>query len=115
MNTRKKTNWMMKRRMINKVMLMTKYKIRVRKDEDEEMLNAEAKDSGKDDAEVSDAAKADAEKISEVKDDAKKTELPPTSSSLSVSLSFGDQFLKLSSDSSFVGTIKDTTYAKINS
>nr|GFA81483.1 hypothetical protein [Tanacetum cinerariifolium] len=63
-----------------------KYKICVRKDEDEEMLNAEVKDSDKGDEEVTDAAKADAEKTSEVKDDAKKTELPPTSSSLSVSL-----------------------------
>ncbi|GJX86374.1 hypothetical protein Tco_0337148 [Tanacetum coccineum] len=62
-----------------------KYKIRVRKDEDEEMLNAKAEDSGKGDEEVTDVAKADAEKTSEVKDDAKKTKLPPTSSSLSIS------------------------------
>ncbi|GKF26637.1 hypothetical protein Tco_0082531 [Tanacetum coccineum] len=67
------------------------------------------------DAEVTDAAKADAEKTSEVKDDAKKTELPPSSSSLFVSSGFGDQFLKLSSDSSLVSTIKDTTDSKINS
>ncbi|GJV91462.1 retrovirus-related pol polyprotein from transposon TNT 1-94 [Tanacetum coccineum] len=92
-----------------------KYKIRVRKDEDEEMLNAEVEDSDKGDEEVTDAAKADAEKTSEVKDDAKKTELPPTSSSLSVSSGFGDQFLKLSSDSSLVSTVKDTTDAEINS
>ncbi|GKA78214.1 hypothetical protein Tco_0784751 [Tanacetum coccineum] len=51
----------------------------------------------------------------EVKDGAKKAELPPTSSSLSVSSGFGDQFLKLSSDSSLVSTVKDTTDAKINS
>ncbi|GKE08614.1 hypothetical protein Tco_1412165 [Tanacetum coccineum] len=62
-----------------------KYKIRVRKDEDEEMINAEVEDSDKGDEEVTNAAKADDEKTSEVKDDAKKTELPPTSSSLSVS------------------------------
>ncbi|GJS66450.1 hypothetical protein Tco_0681014 [Tanacetum coccineum] len=49
-----------------------------------------------------DAAKADAEKIEEAKDDAKKSELPPTSSSLSVSSGFGDQFLKLSSDTSLI-------------
>ncbi|GKC65897.1 hypothetical protein Tco_1098495, partial [Tanacetum coccineum] len=92
-----------------------KYKIRVRKDEDEEMINAEVDDSNKGDKEVTDATKAYAEKTSEVKDDAKKTELPPTSSSLSVSSGFGDQFLKLSSDSSLVSTVEDTTNAEINS
>ncbi|GJU32605.1 hypothetical protein Tco_1176194 [Tanacetum coccineum] len=44
----------------------------------------------------------DAGKNEEVKDDAKKAELPPTSSSLSVSSGFGDQFLKLSSDTSLI-------------
>nr|GEW96117.1 hypothetical protein [Tanacetum cinerariifolium] len=79
-----------------------KYKIHVRKDEDEEMINAEVndskkemlnakvKDSDKGDKEVTNAAKADTEKTSEVKDDAKKTELRPTSSSSSVSSSFVD-------------------------
>ncbi|GJS36086.1 hypothetical protein Tco_0534468 [Tanacetum coccineum] len=62
-----------------------KYKIRVRKDEDEEMINAEVDDSDKGDEEITDAAKADAEKTSEVKDDPKKTELPPSICSLSVS------------------------------
>ncbi|GKA27158.1 hypothetical protein Tco_0713326, partial [Tanacetum coccineum] len=92
-----------------------KYKICVRKDEDEEMLNAEVKDSDKGDEEVTDAAEADDEKTSEVKDDAKKTELPPTSSSLSRSSGFGDQFLNLSSDSFLVSTVKDITNAEINS
>ncbi|GJZ12677.1 hypothetical protein Tco_0547907 [Tanacetum coccineum] len=92
-----------------------KYKIHVRKDEDEEMINAKVDDSDKGDEEVTDAAKADAEKTSEVKDDAKKTELPPSSSSLSVSLGFGDQFLKLSSDSSLASSVKDTIDAEINS
>ncbi|GKB89293.1 hypothetical protein Tco_0961565 [Tanacetum coccineum] len=92
-----------------------KYKIRVRKDEDEEMLNAKVDNYDKGDEEVTDAAKADVEKNSEVKDDAKKTELPPSSSSLYVSSGFGDQFLKLSSDSSLVSTVKDTTYTEINS
>ncbi|GKB43899.1 hypothetical protein Tco_0888841 [Tanacetum coccineum] len=92
-----------------------KYKICVCKDEDEEMLNAEVEDSDKGDEEVTDAVKADAKKTLEVKDDAKKTELPPTSSSLSVSSGFGDQFLKLSSDSSLVSTVKDTIDAEINS
>ncbi|GKC35033.1 hypothetical protein Tco_1047417 [Tanacetum coccineum] len=90
-----------------------KYKIHVLKDEDEEMINAEVDDSDKGNEEITDAAKADAEKTSEAKDDAKKTELPPSSSSLSVSSGFGDQFLKLSSDSSLVSIVKD--YADTNS
>ncbi|GJX95907.1 hypothetical protein Tco_0351705 [Tanacetum coccineum] len=52
-----------------------KYKIHVRKD-DEEMLNAKVDNSDKGDQEVTDAAKADAEKTSEVKDDPKKIKLP---------------------------------------
>ncbi|GKA42073.1 hypothetical protein Tco_0734733 [Tanacetum coccineum] len=92
-----------------------KYKIRVRKDEDEEMINAEVDDSDKGDEEVTDAAKTDAEKTSEEKDDPMKTELPPTNSSLSVSSGFGDQFFKLSSDSSLVSIFKDTTDIEINS
>ncbi|GKE73852.1 hypothetical protein Tco_1535893, partial [Tanacetum coccineum] len=56
-----------------------------------------------------------AEKIDEIKDDAKKAEVPPTSSSLSVFLGFGDQFLKTSSDTSLVGIVKDITDAEINS
>ncbi|GJS28825.1 hypothetical protein Tco_0489445, partial [Tanacetum coccineum] len=83
--------------------------------EDEEMLNAEVEVSRKGDAEVFDAAKADAKKTEEAKDDSKKAELPPTSSSLSISSGFGDQFLKLSFDTSLVGTVKDTTDAKISS
>ncbi|GKC53739.1 hypothetical protein Tco_1076484 [Tanacetum coccineum] len=79
-----------------------KYKIRVRKDEDEEMLNAEVEYFGKGDAKVSDTDKTDAEKTEEAKDDYKKAKLPPTSSSLSISSGFGDQFLKLSSDTSLV-------------
>ncbi|GJX11944.1 hypothetical protein Tco_0201803 [Tanacetum coccineum] len=72
-----------------------KYKICVRKDVDVVMTNAEVEGSGKGDAEISDVAKEDVEKTEEVKNDAKKAELPPTSSSLSVSSGFGDQFLKL--------------------
>ncbi|GJS01951.1 hypothetical protein Tco_0318459 [Tanacetum coccineum] len=79
-----------------------KYKIRVRKDKNEEMTDAEVVGSDKGDEDVTDAAKADAEKTSEVKDDAKKTELSPTSFSLLVSLGFGDQFLKTSSDNSLI-------------
>nr|GEU75218.1 hypothetical protein [Tanacetum cinerariifolium] len=92
-----------------------KYKIRMLKDEDEEMINADVDDSDKGDKDVTDAAKAYAKKTSEVKNDAKKTKLPPISSSLSMSLGFGDQFLKLSSDSCLVSTVKDTKDAKINS
>ncbi|GKB14362.1 hypothetical protein Tco_0848285 [Tanacetum coccineum] len=54
-------------------------------DKDEEMLNVEVEDSKKGDAKVSDAAKADAEKTKEAKDDSNKAELPPISSSLSIS------------------------------
>ncbi|GJW17862.1 hypothetical protein Tco_0025298 [Tanacetum coccineum] len=84
-------------------------------DKDEEMTNAEVEDSGKGDAEMFDVAKADAEKIEELKDYAKKAELPPISSSLSISLGFGDQFLKLSSDTSLISTVKENTDAEINS
>ncbi|GJU85437.1 hypothetical protein Tco_1292983 [Tanacetum coccineum] len=88
---------------------------KVNDNEDEEMLKDGVAESEKGDWEVTDAAKANAEKTEEVKDDAKKAELPPTSSSLSVSSGFVDQFLKLSSDTSLIGTVKDTTYAEINS
>ncbi|GJU99766.1 hypothetical protein Tco_1329037 [Tanacetum coccineum] len=73
-----------------------KYKIRVRKDEDEEMKDAEVEGFDKGDEEITDAAQEEAEKTSEAKDDTKKIELHPSSSSLSVSLGFSDQFLKLS-------------------
>ncbi|GJY20040.1 retrovirus-related pol polyprotein from transposon TNT 1-94 [Tanacetum coccineum] len=62
-----------------------KYKIRIRIDKDEEMLDAKVAGSDKGDEEVTDAARIYAEKTSEVKDDAKKTELPLTSLSLSIS------------------------------
>ncbi|GJV72265.1 hypothetical protein Tco_1492260 [Tanacetum coccineum] len=60
-------------------------KEQVKNDEDEEMTNAEVKGSGNGIEEDTDAAKADAEKIKEAKDDFNKVELPPTSSSLSIS------------------------------
>ncbi|GKC95180.1 hypothetical protein Tco_1160622, partial [Tanacetum coccineum] len=63
-----------------------KYKIRVRKDEDGEMKDAEVEESDKGEEKVTDVAKEEAEKTSEVKDDTKKSELPPSSSSLSISL-----------------------------
>ncbi|GJY64346.1 hypothetical protein Tco_0465806 [Tanacetum coccineum] len=86
---------------------------KINDDEDEEMTNDEVEESRNGDKEDTDAAKADAEKTEEAKDDSKKVELPLISSSLSISLGFGDQFLKLSSDTSLVGTIKDTTNADI--
>ncbi|GJX21835.1 hypothetical protein Tco_0226280 [Tanacetum coccineum] len=92
-----------------------KYKIHVRKDEDEEMKDSKIKGSDKGDEEITDAAKEVAEKTSEAKDDTKKTELPPSSTSLSVSSGFGDQFLKLSSDSSLVSTVKDSADADVSS
>nr|GEW17678.1 hypothetical protein [Tanacetum cinerariifolium] len=85
------------------------------KDEDEEMTNAKVEELGKDDAKISDAAKADAEKTEELKDDSRKDELPPTSSSLLVSSDFGDQFLKLLSDTYLKNNVKDTTDVAINS
>ncbi|GJZ97098.1 hypothetical protein Tco_0669432 [Tanacetum coccineum] len=71
--------------------------------------------SDKGDEEIIDAAKEEAEKTSEAKDDTKKIELPPSSSSLSVSSGFGDQFLKISSDSSLVSTVKDSADADVSS
>nr|GEV42134.1 hypothetical protein [Tanacetum cinerariifolium] len=84
-------------------------------EEDEEMTNAKVKEYGDSDEEDTNAAKAYAEKIKEEKDDSKKAKLPPTISSLSISLGFGDQFFKLSSDTYLIGTVKDTTDAEIRS
>ncbi|GKA30607.1 hypothetical protein Tco_0716912 [Tanacetum coccineum] len=55
---------------------------------DEEMKDAEDAETRKDDDEATDAAKADADKKEEVNIDDKKAGLPPTSSSLSISLGF---------------------------
>ncbi|GKE05036.1 hypothetical protein Tco_1397054 [Tanacetum coccineum] len=85
-----------------------KYKICVHKDKDVEMKDAKVEESNKGEEKVNDAVKEEAKKTSESKDDAKMTELPPSSSSLSVSSGFGDQFLKLSSDSYLVSTVKDS-------
>ncbi|GJV33300.1 retrovirus-related pol polyprotein from transposon TNT 1-94 [Tanacetum coccineum] len=81
-------------------------KEQVNDDEDEEMTNAKVKESRNgDEEEDTDVAKANDKKTEEAKDDSKKAELPPTSSSLSISSGFGDQFLKLSSDTSLVAPI----------
>ncbi|GJU99233.1 retrovirus-related pol polyprotein from transposon TNT 1-94 [Tanacetum coccineum] len=87
----------------------------VNDDEDEEMTTTEVEESGNGDEENTDAAKKDTGKTEEVKDDANKAELPPTSSNLSVSSSFGDEFLKLLYDTSLIGNVKDTTDVEINS
>ncbi|GJW39079.1 hypothetical protein Tco_0064924 [Tanacetum coccineum] len=42
-------------------------------------------------------------------------EVPPSSSSRSMSLNYGNQFLNISSDTSLVGIINDHAYTKINS
>ncbi|GJU96605.1 retrovirus-related pol polyprotein from transposon TNT 1-94 [Tanacetum coccineum] len=87
----------------------------VNDDEDEEITNAEVEESGNSDEENTDAENTDAGKTEEVKDDAKKAKFPLTSSRLSVSSGYGDQFLKLLFDTSLIGTVKDTTDAEINS
>ncbi|GKB55470.1 hypothetical protein Tco_0906223 [Tanacetum coccineum] len=84
------------------------------KETDDDFVHSDAETENGDE-EITDVAKADAEKTEEVKDDTKKAKLPPTSSSLSISLGFGYQFLNLSSDTSLIGTAKDTTDAEINS
>ncbi|GJR06910.1 hypothetical protein Tco_0529894 [Tanacetum coccineum] len=62
----------------------------VNDDEDEEMTNAEHADMGNGDEEITDTTKVEAEKTKVEKDDIKKAELPPTSSSLSISSGFGN-------------------------
>nr|GFB75823.1 hypothetical protein [Tanacetum cinerariifolium] len=74
-----------------------------------EMTKAEDADTRNSDEEITDTAKPNAKKTKEVKDDIKKVELPPTSSSLSVSLGFGNQFLNLSSDTSLIEDENTTT------
>nr|GEZ63112.1 hypothetical protein [Tanacetum cinerariifolium] len=90
-----------------------KYRICVCKYEDVEMKNVKVEESDKGDEDVTDVEKEDAEKTSEVKNDTKKIKLPPTSSSLSVSSGFGDQFLKLSFDLSLISTVKDSAYVDV--
>ncbi|GJS70370.1 hypothetical protein Tco_0703211 [Tanacetum coccineum] len=92
-----------------------KYKIRVHKDKDVEMKDIKVEESDKGKEKVIDVAKEEGVKTLEAKEDTKKSELPPSSSSLSVSSGFGDQFLKLSSDSSLVSTIKDSSDTDVSS
>ncbi|GKB00491.1 hypothetical protein Tco_0828484, partial [Tanacetum coccineum] len=79
------------------------------------MKDAKVKGSDKGNEEITDATKEEAEKTLGVKDDTKKSEHPPSSSSLSISLGFGDQFLKLSSDSFLVRTVRDSKDADASS
>ncbi|GJY43874.1 hypothetical protein Tco_0432087 [Tanacetum coccineum] len=88
-----------------------KYKIRVRNEEDVEMKDVEGEESDKGEKKVTEQRK----KLKRLQKQwmMPKRLLPPSSSSLSVSLGFGDQFLKLSFDSSLVSTVKDSTDADV--
>ncbi|GJV06144.1 hypothetical protein Tco_1343800 [Tanacetum coccineum] len=73
----------------------------VHDDMDEEMKDAKDDETGKDDEEITDAEKTEA-----TKDDYEQAgKLPPTSFSLPVSSSFGNQFLNLSSDISLIVSV----------
>ncbi|GKA16751.1 hypothetical protein Tco_0696588 [Tanacetum coccineum] len=82
----------------------------------EEIKDAEVAKTGKDDEEITNAEKTDAEKTKVTKGDLEQTgKLPLTSSSLSVSSGFGNQFLNFSSNTSLIGTTKESADTKINS
>nr|GEX86083.1 hypothetical protein [Tanacetum cinerariifolium] len=83
----------------------------VHEDVDEEMKDVEDAKTGKDDEEITDDEKIEATK-GDYEQAGKHT---PTSSSLSVSSGFGNQFLNISSDASLIGTTKKSTYIEINS
>ncbi|GKB11974.1 hypothetical protein Tco_0845897 [Tanacetum coccineum] len=86
----------------------------VHDDVDEEMKYV-AK-TRKDDEEIIDVEKTDAEKTEVTKGDLEQArKLPLTSSSLFVSSGFGNQFLNLSSDTSLIGTTKESADIEINS
>nr|GEV18917.1 hypothetical protein [Tanacetum cinerariifolium] len=78
-------------------------------DVDKEMKDAEDDETRKDNEEINDA-----EKTEETKGDHEQAgKLPPTSSSLSISSSFGHKFLNLSYDISLIGTVKDFVEVEI--
>nr|GEX29810.1 hypothetical protein [Tanacetum cinerariifolium] len=83
--------------------------------QESEYLEEDQLDDEEEDDKEGDADDKDAKKTEEAKDDSKKAELPLTSSSLSISSGFVDLFLKLSSDTSLIGTVKDTIDAEISS
>ncbi|GJT43670.1 hypothetical protein Tco_0952385 [Tanacetum coccineum] len=83
---------------------------------DEEMKDAKVAKTMKDDEEITDTEKTDAENTEVTKGDLEQAgKLPLTSSSLSVSSDFGNQFLNLSSDTYLIGTTKESTDTEINS
>ncbi|GJZ41922.1 hypothetical protein Tco_0588808, partial [Tanacetum coccineum] len=104
-------------------------------DADQEMNDDENDDEVKDDQLIDDAEKVDSNKTEEKKGDIEqdgiakdgqvgaqisdnqkeKPEVPPSSSSLSLSLNYGNQFLNISSDTSLVGIIKQLRDTEINS
>nr|GEW88286.1 retrovirus-related Pol polyprotein from transposon TNT 1-94 [Tanacetum cinerariifolium] len=76
---------------------------------DEEMKDAKETKTRKDDEEIINAEKIDAKKTEVTKGDHEQAgKIPLTSSSLSVSSGFGNQFINLSSDTSLIGTIKES-------
>ncbi|GKE08215.1 hypothetical protein Tco_1411766, partial [Tanacetum coccineum] len=88
----------------------------VHDDVDVEMKDVEVAETGKDGEEITDAEKTDAEKTEVTNCDHEQAgKLPLTSSSLSVSFGFGNQFLNLSSITSLIGTTKESTNIDINS
>ncbi|GJS95315.1 hypothetical protein Tco_0802283 [Tanacetum coccineum] len=88
----------------------------VHEDVDEEMKDAEVAETRKAGEEIIDVEKTDAEKTEVTKGDLKQDgKLLLTSSSLSVSSGFGNQFLNLSPDTSLIGTTKESADTKINS
>ncbi|GKD71439.1 hypothetical protein Tco_1325529, partial [Tanacetum coccineum] len=83
---------------------------------DEEMKDAAVTETKKDNEEITDAEKTDAEKTKATNGDLEQAgKLPLTSSSLSVSSSFGNQFLNLCSDTYLIGTTKESADTEINS
>ncbi|GJY72648.1 hypothetical protein Tco_0476351 [Tanacetum coccineum] len=83
----------------------------VRDDVDKKMKNAEDAKTGKDKEELTDT-----EKTKATKGDLEQAQkLPLSRSSLSVSSGFGNQFLNLSSDTSLIGTSKESADTGSNS
>ncbi|GKE70153.1 hypothetical protein Tco_1528225, partial [Tanacetum coccineum] len=84
-------------------------------DDDEKHDDDEVVDEEKANEEMPDSEKADEEMADAEKDNKEKPKLPPSSSSLSLSSDYGNQFLNVSSDVSLVGTVKETSDTEINS
>ncbi|GJX27071.1 hypothetical protein Tco_0233367 [Tanacetum coccineum] len=84
-------------------------------DDDEKHDDDEVVDEEKANEEMPDSEKADEEMADAEKDNKEKPKLPPSSSSLSLSSDYGNQFLNVSSDVSLVGIVKETSDTEINS